>query len=161
MKYQSLLEIKDDYKRAHQLVSLLFHDKTDKEGEPYIYHLERVSNKLTNEKTRIAGLLHDVVEDTELTLDDLRNLNFTEEIIELVNLVTNTTKEKSYHDKITSIIESNNIEAIKLKYSDMSDNADPKRLSKLSEEKRDYFINKYQPELIRLDSILKERGEKL
>lgn len=161
MNYQSLLEIKDDYQRAHQLVSILFQDKTDKEGEPYIGHLERVSNKLTKENTRIAGLLHDVVEDTELTFNDLRNLNFNEEIIELVNLVTNTTKDKSYHDKITSIIESNNIEAIKLKYSDMSDNANPERLSKLPEEKRNYFINKYQPELIRLKNILKERGENL
>ncbi len=161
MNYQSLLEIKDDYQRAHQLVSILFQDKTDKEGEPYIGHLERVSNKLTKENTRIAGLLHDVVEDTELTFDDLRNLNFNEEIIELVNLVTNTTKDKSYHDKITSIIESNNIEAIKLKYSDMSDNANPERLSKLPEDKRNHFINKYQPELIRLENILKERGENL
>lgn len=161
MNYQSLLEIKDDYQRAHQLVSILFQDKTDKEGEPYIGHLERVSNKLTKENTRIAGLLHDVVEDTELTFNDLRNLNFNEEIIEIVNLVTNTTKDKSYHDKITSIIESNNIEAIKLKYSDMSDNANPERLSKLPEEKRNYFINKYQPELIRLKNILKERGENL
>lgn len=161
MNYQSLLEIKDDYQRAYQLVSILFQDKTDKEGEPYIGHLERVSNKLTKENTRIAGLLHDVVEDTELTFNDLRKLNFNEEIIELVNLVTNTTKDKSYHDKITSIIESNNIEAIKLKYSDMSDNANPERLSKLPEEKRNYFINKYQPELIRLKNILKERGENL
>lgn len=161
MNYQSLLEIKDDYQRAHQLVSILFQDKTDKEGEPYIGHLERVSNKLTKENTRIAGLLHDVVEDTEISFDDLRNLNFNEEIIELVNLVTNTTKDKSYHDKITSIIESNNIEAIKLKYSDMSDNANPERLSKLPEDKRNHFINKYQPELIRLENILKERGENL
>lgn len=161
MNYQSLIEIKDDYQRAHQLVSILFQDKTDKEGEPYIGHLERVSNKLTKENTRIAGLLHDVVEDTEISFDDLRNLNFNEEIIELVNLVTNTTKDKSYHDKITSIIESNNIEAIKLKYSDMSDNANPERLSKLPEDKRNHFINKYQPELIRLENILKERGENL
>lgn len=161
MNYQSFLNIEDDYQRAYELVKELFEDKKDKEGEPYIGHLERVSNKLTNQNTRIAGLLHDVVEDTNLTFTDLKELNFNEEIIELVKLVTNSTKEKSYHDKITSIIESNNIEAIKLKYSDMSDNANPARLSKLPEDKRNYFINKYQPELIRLENILKERGEKL
>lgn len=161
MNYQSFLNIEDDYQRAYELVKELFKDKKDKEGEPYIGHLERVSNKLSNQNTRIAGLLHDVIEDTSLTFTDLKELNFNEEIIELVKLVTNFTKEKSYHDKITSIIESNNIEAIKLKYSDMSDNANPDRLSKLSEDKRNYFINKYQPELTRLENILKERGEKL
>lgn len=159
---ESLIIVENDYERAYKLVKILFKNITDKEKQPYIKHLERVSDKLTNQDTKIAGLLHDVVEDTDFTLNDLRKLNFNENIIRLVEIVTNNnlTKE-SYHDKITSIIESDNIEAIKLKYSDMSDNANPKRLSKLPEEKRNYFINKYQPELIRLENILKERREKL
>lgn len=161
MNYQELLKIKDDEKRAYELVKLLFKDKKDKEGEPYIGHLERVSNKLTNQNTRIAGLLHDTVEDTNITFDDLRKLKFNEEIINLVKLVTNSNKNQSYHEKISSIIESNNIEAIKIKYSDMLDNSNPERLNKLSQEKQEYFINKYQPEIIRLENILKERGEKL
>lgn len=162
MNYQHLLNIEDDYERAYQLVKELFKEKTDKEGEPYLGHLERVSNKLTNKNTRIAGLLHDVVEDTNLTFDDLRKLNFNEEIIEIVRLVTNEENTtKTYHEKITSIIDSHNIEAIKLKYSDISDNSNPERLKKLDEEKRIYFTNKYQPELKRLENILNERGEKL
>ena len=162
MNLEELNTIKDSYQRAHKLVSILFKDKTDKEGEPYIGHLERVSNKLTKDNTRIAGLLHDIVEDTDLTFDDLKKLNFNKEIIELVRLVTkdpNTTE--TYHERITSIIESKNIEAIKLKYSDMTDNCNMERLNKLDEEKRNYFINKYQPEIIRLENILKERGENL
>lgn len=157
MNYQ---HIKDDYERAYQLVSEKFKDITDKEGEPYINHLIRVSEKLTNKNTKIAALLHDIVEDTDITFDDLRNLNFNDEIIKLVRIVTNDPKKnQTYHEKITSIIETNNIEAIKLKYSDMSDNANLERLNKLEEEVKQRLLNKYQPELKRLESILKERGE--
>ena len=155
--------ISDDYSRALALVEKLFATKTDKEGEPYIGHLLRVSNKLTNINTKIAGLLHDVVEDIEdFTFDDLRSLNFNEEIITLVNIVTNDkTKKTSYPDKITKIIETNNIEAIKLKYSDITDNYDMNRLNKLDEITKNRLINKYKDQVIRLENVLKERGEKL
>ena len=161
MNFEHLNKITDDYKRAHELVKILFKDKKDKEGKPYIGHLERVSQKLTKENTKIAGLLHDVVEDTSCTLDDLKKLQFNDEIIELVKIVTNNEENFSYHDKISSIINSNNIEAIKLKYSDMLDNSNPERLKKLDSETKNYFIKKYTNELKRLENELKERGENL
>lgn len=166
--YNELSLITDDYKRSLKLVEYLFKNKVDKEGEPYINHLLRVSNKLSNPNTKIAGLLHDIVEDTEVTFDDLKLLGFNDEIITLVKLVTNdknfipkTKKEKQekYHNKITKILESNNIEAVKLKYSDMSDNFNQERLNKLDEKTKNYLINKYQDEIVRLDNYLKERGE--
>lgn len=60
---ERIYKIEEDYTRAHELVKILFKEKTDKEGAPYIGHLERVSNRLKKENTRIAGLLHDIVED--------------------------------------------------------------------------------------------------
>ena len=158
----SIKNITDDYLRAKSLVEKLFDGMTDKEGEPYINHLLRVSNKLTNKNTKIAGLLHDVVEDIEdFTFDDLRYFNFNEEIITLVSIVTNPKELSSYHDKITKIIETNNIEAIKLKYSDMTDNYDMNRLNKLDEKTNNKLINKYKDDLIRLKKILKEKDEVL
>lgn len=166
--YNDLLLITNDYERSLKLVEYLFRNKKDKEGEPYINHLLRVSNKLSNPNTKIAGLLHDTVEDTRTTFDDLKSLGFNEKIITLVKLVTNnnsvipkTKKEwqEKYHNKITSILESNNIEAVKLKYSDMSDNFNQERLNKLDEKTRIHLINKYQDEIVRLENYLKERGE--
>ncbi len=168
--YDELILITDDYKRSLKLVEYLFKNKKDKEGEPYINHLLRVSNKLSNPNTKVAGLLHDTVEDTRITFDDLKSLNFNDEIIDLVRLVTNepniiplSKKEwlNKYHKKITKILESGNVEAVKLKYSDMSDNMNPERLNKLDEKTRNHLINKYQNEIIRLEKYLKERGEKL
>lgn len=162
---ERIQQIEDNYKRAYELVKILFKEKKDKEGEPYIGHLERVSQKLKKENTRIAGLLHDVVEDIEgFTLDDLRDLHFNEEIIELVRIVTKESsngQKKTYHERITSILNTHNIEAIKLKYADMLDNIDEERLSKLDEETRNRLFEKYSKEIIRLENVLKERGENI
>ena len=162
---EKLLMIEDDYERALVLVRILFKDKTDKEGKPYIGHLLRVSGKLKNKNTQIAGLLHDVVEDIPgFTFDDLRELNFNEEIITLVQLVTkepsssNENKKELYHNKITSILESDNIEAVKLKYSDMSDNFDENRLNNLDEATKNRLIDKYQGEILRLRKHLTSNG---
>lgn len=165
--HNELLLIKDDYKRSLTLVEYLFKDKKDKEGDPYINHLLRVSNKLNNINTKIAGLLHDTIEDTSITFEDLHSLGFNEDIITLVKLVTNdkipilnrNDMLTKYHNKITSILESNNIEAIKLKYSDMSDNFNQDRLNKLDNKTKELLVEKYQPEIIRLENYLKERGE--
>lgn len=149
-------KINDDYDRAYQLVSYLFRDKTDKAGVPYIDHLICVSEMLDSVNTRIAGLLHDVVEDiSDFTLDDLRTLGFSNDVVEIVKIVTkDKTRKKSYHDWITEIIETNNIEALKVKYADIMDHLNLERLNRLDEEKRCYFINKYQEEACRLKKVL-------
>ena len=155
---EELLQINNDYERALKLVSIIFQDKKDKEGDPYISHLIRVSKKLKNPNTRVAGLLHDTIEDIEyMSFNSLTELKFNDEIIELIRLVTKDPS-LNYHDQITKIIVSNNIEAIKLKYADMSDNYDLERLKKLSPEQQEYFHHKYGPEIIRLKEILEERG---
>ena len=155
---EELLQINNDYERALKLVSIIFQDKKDKEGEPYINHLIRVSKKLKNPNTRVAGLLHDTIEDIEyMSFNSLTELKFNDEIIELIRLITKDPS-LNYHDQITKIIVSNNIEAIKLKYADMSDNYDLERLKKLSPEQQEYFHHKYGPEIIRLKEILEERG---
>ena len=99
-RMKRLLKVEDDYERALLLVSELFEDKKDKEGKPYINHLIRVSTKLDNHNTKVAGLLHDTLEDTNYTEKDLKKLKFSKETIELVKLVTNKEDQK-YHDIIT------------------------------------------------------------
>ena len=77
-----------------------------------------------------------------------------------MTIALNVTKKdgEAYHDKISSILNSNNDEAIKLKYADMSDNYNEERLSKLDIEIQTKLRNKYQNEYIRLESYLKERN---
>ena len=152
------LKIDNLYNRALLLVSDLFQDKKDKAGFPYINHLIRVSVKLDTEELRIAGLLHDVLEDTLITKDDLRELGFSNRVISIIEGVTNKVGE-NYNDKIKIIIDNGDIDVIKLKYSDMSDNADKKRLAKLSIITRNRLINKYKDNLELLKKALEGKNE--
>ena len=147
------------YDRALLLVSDLFKDKRDKAGDPYINHLIRVSVKLDTDELRIAGLLHDVLEDTDVNKEMLSELGFSKRIIEIVSGVTNI-KGLDYDSKIKKIIDNGDIDVIKLKYSDMSDNADEGRLSRLSVVTRNKLVKKYKNNLILLEKALEGENEK-
>ena len=157
---ESIKECEDLYLKSLTLVSYLFQDRRDLAGYPYIDHLKRVSNRMTTLEGKVAGLLHDTVEDIdEVTFDDLREIGIPEKIIEVLILVTNkktneslTKKEKlvRYGEKIDSIIGSGNLLAIELKISDMSDNYNPTRLALCSRELRDWFQLKYESQLEKL-----------
>ena len=147
------------YDRALLLVSDLFKDKRDKAGDPYINHLIRVSVKLDTDELKIAGLLHDVLEDTDVNKEMLSELGFSKRIIEIVSGVTNI-KGLDYDSKIKKIIDNGDIDVIKLKYSDMSDNADEDRLSRLSVVTRNKLVKKYKNNLILLEKALEGENEK-
>lgn len=146
----------DDYDRAYRLVSYLFKDKKDKAGEPYLGHLIRVSDRLSMGDAKVAALLHDVVEDTDdISFDDLKDLGFSESIVDIVKIVTkDKSKGISYHDWIGEIIATGNVDAIKVKYSDMMDNFSLDRLNKLDEETKRHLISKYKDEVERLRNYL-------
>lgn len=161
---EQIEKIKDLYARAFVIASIVFKDKKDKAGKPYFEHLFRVSLKLDEEIEQVAALLHDIVEDTEVTFRDLLEIGFPVEVLEIVNLVTkpnidtsSMTKEeklKLYSDEIDKIINSGNIHAIRLKRADMSDNYNKERLSELPQEKQEWFHEKYGKQLIKLNSIV-------
>ena len=75
--------------------------------------------------------------------------------MEIVRIVTkDKTKKQSYHDWITDIIETGNVDALKVKYADIMDHLSLERLDKLDRVKRSYFINKYKDEATRLEKVL-------
>ena len=154
------LKIMDLYSKSEVLVRKLFEGKTDKEGKPYVNHLLRVSGKMTSIDGKVAGLLHDVVEDIEgVSFEDLSCLGIPDNIIEALKLVTkeettkNLTKQQKlqkYNGEIDKIIESKNLLALELKIADMRDNYDLNRLKNLPEEKQNWFKEKYEKNLEKL-----------
>ena len=165
-----LLKIKscdDDYLKAAIIVRRLFKDKTDKSGKPYIGHLKRVSDSLDNYNQMVAGLLHDVVEDTDVTCKDLMEVDFSTDIVRIVYLVTKPiiddkylTKEEKlalYEKEIDEIINSGNNDAIMLKEKDMTDNYNPERLSLLPMDKQEWFHKKYGKQLVKLKNVNEKR----
>jgi (p)ppGpp synthase/HD superfamily hydrolase len=148
-----LISIDDEYEKADYLINILFKDILDKNGENYTGHLYRVSEGVNEIKTKVAALLHDTVEDIDgVTFEDLLDVGFSNEVVDMVRIVTLDKPSKDlpeeervlfYERQITKIIESKNQEAIKLKFSDISDNFNEERLNKLDEERRNYLIRKY------------------
>lgn len=113
----------------------------DKAGKEYIYHPLAVSQKFDEENAKIVALLHDVVEDTCITLDDLR-LFFEDEIVETVDLLTHRDGEDyfAYLAKIKS-----NPLARAIKLADLEDNMDLSRFSHPCEQDYERLEKKYKP----------------
>src|SRR5277367_2313821 len=62
--------------------------QTEKAGQPYILHVLRVMFRCETEVERIVAVLHDVVEDTGRSFDDLRRLGYSEEVLAALDCVT-------------------------------------------------------------------------
>ena len=71
--------------KAKEMAENAHRGQIDKSGKAYIFHPIRVSQMGKTEEERIVGLLHDVVEDTDLTLQDLKDVDFSQEIVEAVD----------------------------------------------------------------------------
>ena len=63
------------------------HGQTDKSGVPYIFHPYHVAEQMTDEFTTFVALLHDVVEDTSLTFEELED-QFPKEVLDALRLLT-------------------------------------------------------------------------
>ena len=76
----------------HMLAIELHKDQKDKLGEPYILHVERVAENFPKDSLEyLVALLHDTVEDTGVTIDDLRYLGLPESVLEAVDAITHRT----------------------------------------------------------------------
>lgn len=135
-------------------VAKYFKDKVDKGNNPYMEHLEYVSSHGRNETEKIIGLLHDTLEDTELTKEELLEFGFSKEIVEVIEILTRT-KNKSYNDYIESIILSENESALYIKKIDMEHNMDLSRIKNIKEKDILRVENKYKPNYKKICKALK------
>lgn len=104
------------------VVAAKYHDgQKDLDGKPVLLHPLSVALKGENEDERIVGVLHDVIEDTSCTFQDLQLLGASDSVIETLKLLTHN-KGTSYDDYITMIIRSGNKVAINVKMNDLMHN---------------------------------------
>ena len=84
---------------ALQIAAKAHAGQRDKEGVPYILHPLRVMHRVQGEAAQIVAVLHDVVEDTPVTLDDLRAAGFAADILAAVERVTHR-REVPYEEYV-------------------------------------------------------------
>jgi (p)ppGpp synthase/HD superfamily hydrolase len=106
--------------KAIQVAARAHAGTTDKQDKPYILHPIRVMLRCTNPEAQIVGILHDVVEDTELTHGDLAKEGFSLPILDALELVTHE-KSVPYADYVIAC-KANPI-AREVKLADLHDNA--------------------------------------
>ncbi|MHB2150489.1 GTP pyrophosphokinase [Calditrichota bacterium LG25] len=111
----------------------------DRAGMPYIFHPLRVMHNVFGSNAKIVALLHDVLEDSDCTLQELKEHGFSREVLEAVDCLTRRPNE-AYFDYLQRIAQ--NPLAVQVKIADLNDNLDIKRLDVITEEDR-RRLNKY------------------
>ena len=118
----------------------------DKGGKPYILHPLRLMMSVDTDDEKIVAVMHDLVEDTHITIAYLRTAGFSEKVLSALDCVTNRDNE-DYESFIERIAQ--NPLATKVKLADLEDNMDLSRIPEPS--KKDYKrIEKYKRAKTRL-----------
>lgn len=103
-------------------IAVAAHDgQKDLEGNPAILHVLAVGLMGQNDLEQKVGFLHDVVEDTDLSIEDLRRMGVEEEVLEAVDLLTHR-EGVSYEEYVRNILLSGNEAAIQVKVNDLEQN---------------------------------------
>ena len=115
----------DATKKAMKLCFQAHKDQTDKSGIPYVFHPIHLAEQMKDEDTTVVALLHDVVEDTTYTPEDLAAMGFNDRVIAAIRLMTHD-ENIPYMEYIAKIKENPIAKAVKL--ADLAHNSDTTRL---------------------------------
>ncbi|WP_165045539.1 GTP pyrophosphokinase [Dysgonomonas sp. ZJ709] len=127
--------------------------QVDKADAPYIFHPLRVMQQVNSTEEKILAILHDVVEDTFLTFNDLIDKGIPKHMVITLRLLTRE-KDMPYEDYISKIGE--NPVATKIKIADLIDNMDASRLKQVGETDMER-LQKYSRSLKYLKSVSTEK----
>jgi (p)ppGpp synthase/HD superfamily hydrolase len=135
----------------------------DKSGRPYYLHPLRVAMRLANctAPERHAAWLHDVVEDTHVTLRDLLGMGYGDDVLELVALLTRDKPGgESHRNYIGRLTSSRNAQALRVKLADLYDNLSPARMAGLAAQEVG-MRRRFEDDMEKIRSALQALGDEL
>lgn len=134
-------------KKALKLCFEAHKNQVDKSGLPYVFHPFHLAEQMLDEETTVAALLHDVVEDTPYSIQELRDMGFPEAVLTAVELMTRDNGVP-YLEYIGQLKENSIARTVKL--ADLRHNSDLSRLDFVDENalKR---VEKYQKAIVILE----------
>ncbi len=112
-------------KKALRIAFDVHKEQTDKTGLPYVFHPFHLAEQMDDEASVCTALLHDVVEDGDITIDDLKTEGFTDEILSAVALLTHDASVP-YMEYVAEV--KKNPIAKKVKLADLHHNSDLSRM---------------------------------
>lgn len=125
--------------KAYLIARKAHRGQKDKAGKSYIYHPIAVAKGVKGKECKIVALLHDVVEDSDITLDVLRSKGFNERIIEAISAITKIEGEE--YTSYLKRVKSNELARI-VKLSDLRHNSDLSRLKTVTQKDKER-VEKY------------------
>lgn len=154
-EYEKLKNSNDLLYKTLELVLKLFNDKTDKSEMPYIIHLMKVYVGVFDYQEKILALMHDILEDTSVTVKDLEEFGYNTDIL---NMLLYLTKQKGeyYPDYIDRLISSNNIHVLNVKASDLRHNMDITRIKNPTINDYERVNKRYLPAYNKIQSKIEE-----
>lgn len=135
-------------KKAMNIAYHAHHGQKDKNGIPYIFHPYHIAEQMLTEDTIIAALLHDVIEDTPITIAWLRQQGFSEPVLTALKLLTRD-RSMPYLDYIQRL-KTNEIARL-VKIGDLKHNSDSGRLAQLCSTERERLEKKYSEAMMILE----------
>ena len=118
--------------RAKAIAISAHEGQVDKAGKPYIEHPMRVMNMGKTVEEKIAGVLHDVVEDSDWTFEMLEKEGIPKDVMNALRCVTKLSEDEDYYHFIERV--KTNPLAVKVKLNDLKDNMDITRLGEVAEK---------------------------
>lgn len=118
-------------KKAMKLCFAAHKDQFDKSGIPYVFHPIHLAEQMSTEETTVVALLHDVIEDTDYTIENLTDMGFKKEITDAIGLMTHAAGV-DYFEYVAAI--KNNPIARAVKLADLNHNSDLSRLDVVDEK---------------------------
>ena len=158
-EYQIIKDTPELIYKSLEIVNKVFNEKCDKGGFPYIIHLLKVYSGVSDYNEKVCALLHDVIEDTDVTYDDLRDVGYGEEVIEILTILTKL-KGEDYRVYIDRIIDSGNIHAMNIKLSDLRHNMDSSRIKNPTQNDYERITKRYEPAYEKISNKLNAINER-
>lgn len=155
-EYKRLCQSDNLIYKSLEIMTKVFENKCDKGGIPYSVHLLKVYSGVSNYIEKCCALLHDVIEDTNVTYDDLKEVGFNEEIIEILTILTKN-KGEDYSKYIDRIISSRNIHALNIKLVDLAHNMEVGRIKNPTVNDYERINKRYLPARERILNELEKR----
>ena len=121
----------DQFQIALELAVEKHKNQTDKAGNPYILHPLHVMENVNSKEGKIVAILHDIIEDTDVTEDYLLKIGLSKRIVDAVVALTRS-EDIDYQEYIKNL--SSNPLAKEVKLADLEHNMDLKRLPTLEEK---------------------------
>ena len=154
-KYEELKQDDNLIYKALELVSILFKNDKDKGGHPYFIHLLYVYSHVNTKEEKIVALLHDTIEDKNVSSDELLDIGFPKKIVDDVMMLTRK-KPAEYVNYIDNLVKNGSVEALNVKLADLYNNMDLSRIKNPTLKDYERVEKRFTPSYEKILNRLKE-----